>query len=304
MDDVESLMAMASDPNRGKHRRRLSRPRRPRVTSAPRALSLLWWLSKATRPGHSTRFNTLPQSSSSHKNTSAPLLPPGPRQFSAKPACIAAMAIDIELDDLSRHRNADHSDHTAETEDHPDSREYPKDDGVIAAWAWASAIILLILAAPLTLSPRLLLFLSETGAERRVSLTSLESFIALHTGVLLFAVALSLIFNIPSDPMDLTARRGAPGHPLLEPLSGACLITAFIAYNTASVGPLSLLVSFGSGTIGLWGLWAILFAGSSSISRKTGADKRTSRFLFGNRAAASAQKKLWKKEQAPQSRNL
>ncbi|KAI0670360.1 hypothetical protein C8Q78DRAFT_1035827 [Trametes maxima] len=213
------------------------------------------------------------------------------------------MATDIELDDLSKRRNAGHPDHS-ETEDRTDGQEHPVDDGVIAAWSWTSAALLLILAVPLMMSPRLLLFLSETGTERRVSLTPLESFIALHTGILLFSVALALIFNIPSDQMDLTARRGAPAHPLLEPLSGACLMTAFIAYNTASVGSLSLLVSFGSGVIGLYGLWAILFAGSSRISRKTGADKRTSRFLFGNRAAASAQKKLWKKEQEGRSKNL
>ena len=41
----------------------------------------------------------------------------------------------------------------------------------------------------------------------------------------------------------------------------------------------------------------VLFAGSASISRKTGADKHTSRFLFNNKAAASAQKKEWKKRQ-------
>lgn len=39
-----------------------------------------------------------------------------------------------------------------------------------------------------------------------------------------------------------------------------------------------------------------MFAGSSNISNKTGADKRTSRFIFGNKAAASSQKKQWKKD--------
>jgi len=41
----------------------------------------------------------------------------------------------------------------------------------------------------------------------------------------------------------------------------------------------------------------MLFAGSASISRKTGADKRTSGFLFKNKAAASVQKKEWKRRQ-------
>jgi len=33
------------------------------------------------------------------------------------------------------------------------------------------------------------------------------------------------------------------------------------------------------------------------VSKKTGADKHTSSFIFGNKSAASLQKKRWKKEQ-------
>ncbi|KAI9064457.1 hypothetical protein FKP32DRAFT_1757719 [Trametes sanguinea] len=211
------------------------------------------------------------------------------------------MSHDIELDDLSQRTTT--PEHPGELVD-PAEQANPKDDGVITAWAWGSAGLLVILSVPLILSPRLLLFLSETGTERRVSLTPLESYMALHAGILLFALALALVFNIPADHMDLTVTRRTPGHPLLGPLSVACVIISFISYNTKSVGSLSFMVFLGSGTIGLWGLWALLFAGSSYISRKTGADKRTSRFLFGNKSAASVQKKLWKKEHASRSKNL
>ncbi|KAL7283409.1 hypothetical protein ACG7TL_002839 [Trametes sanguinea] len=211
------------------------------------------------------------------------------------------MSHGIELDDLSQRTAApEHPEEAVDSQEHSN----PKDDGVITAWAWGSAILLVILAAPLILSPRLLLFLSETGTERRVSLTPLESYMALQAGILLFAIALALVFNIPADHMDLTATHRTPGHPLLGPLSGSCVIISFISYNTRSVGSLSFMVFLGSGTIGLWGLWALLFAGSSYISRKTGADKRTSRFLFGNKSAASVQKKLWKKERSGRSQNL
>ncbi|KAI0636948.1 hypothetical protein C8Q77DRAFT_1207093 [Trametes polyzona] len=213
------------------------------------------------------------------------------------------MADSIELDDLSSRTPKTVPSKQGQI---PDTNFPTAEDGVIVAWAWASALILLVLAVPLILSPRLLLFLSETSTdvERRAALTPLESFMALHTGILLFAVALALIFNIPSDPIDDTPRRDAVGHPLLGPLSAACVLISFIAYNTKSVGPLSFLVCLGSGTMGLWGMWAILFAGSSYISRKTGADKRTSRFLFGNKAAASVQKKQWKREQEGRSKAL
>lgn len=41
----------------------------------------------------------------------------------------------------------------------------------------------------------------------------------------------------------------------------------------------------------------MLFEGTSRISKKTGADKHTSAFLFGNKQAASLKKKEWKKTQ-------
>lgn len=49
----------------------------------------------------------------------------------------------------------------------------------LAIWSWLSAALLTILAATPTLSPRLLLFLSESA----VSLTSLKTFLALHFGI-------------------------------------------------------------------------------------------------------------------------
>jgi hypothetical protein len=51
--------------------------------------------------------------------------------------------------------------------------------------------------------------------------------------------------------------------------------------------------ALGSAAMASVGLWCILFASSSGrISRKTGADKRTSGFPFGNKESAS-----WKKKQ-------
>ncbi|RDX56750.1 hypothetical protein OH76DRAFT_1477322 [Lentinus brumalis] len=207
---------------------------------------------------------------------------------------------DYELEDLSK-RNV-LSEDQGEKEPQP-STNGQTDDGVVTTWAWASAGLLSLVALPLIFAPRLVLFLA--GTERSTP-TPVESFLAWNAGILLSAIAVALVMNVPSSPEDLTvsARKGAPGHPLLEPLSAACLLISFISYNTTSVGSLGLLLCLGTGAIGGWGFWAILFAGSSHISRKTGADKRTSRFLFGNRAAASSQKKQWKKEQAVRSKGL
>nr|VWO98654.1 WD_REPEATS_REGION domain-containing protein [Ganoderma boninense] len=207
---------------------------------------------------------------------------------------------DIELDDLAQRRMRPESKPHVQT----NSEQHATSDGnigdsTISNWAWATATLLLLVAIPLMLYPDLLLFLSETGTERRAALTPLESFFAWNTAIMLIALAVALVFNIPSESEVLrSSREGSLDHPLLEPMSSACLLISFLSYNTSSVGSLAFLVCLGSGAIGLWGLWAILFAGSSSFSVKTGADKRTSRFIFGNKAAASSKKKEWKKEQA------
>jgi len=163
-------------------------------------------------------------------------------------------------------------------------------DNSLAIWSWLSAALLALLAATLTLSPRLLLFLSESG----VSLTPLEAFLALHFGIFLAAFALTLVLNVPSPKPPIPSDE-VPPHPLLTPLTIAANISAFLAWNTKNVGALASIIFFISMTIGLWGLWTIVFANSGSISKSTGADKHTSSFIFGNQAAASSQKKRFKR---------
>jgi len=164
------------------------------------------------------------------------------------------------------------------------------DSNSLAIWSWLSAALLAVLAATLTLSPRFLLFLSESS----LTLTPLEAFLALHFGIFLTALALSLVLNVPS-PKPPVPSDEVPSHPLLTPLTFAANLSAFLAWNTNNVGTLASIVFFISITIGLWGLWTMVFANSSSISKSTGADKHTSSFIFGNQAAASSQKKRFKR---------
>ncbi|KAF5380896.1 hypothetical protein D9615_004004 [Tricholomella constricta] len=171
---------------------------------------------------------------------------------------------------------------------------------VISTWTWATAALLLVLAACLTVFPSFLLFISESAssAERRAALTPLESFLAIHFGIWLTAIAVALVLNAPSSPsLSELQVSTTPTHPLLGPLSVASTVTAFLSYNTKNVGPLASITFVGSTVIGLWGLWAIVFGGSSSTSKTTGADKHTSSFIFGNKSAASVQKRQWKKSQ-------
>ncbi|KAG9038451.1 hypothetical protein FRB95_001308 [Tulasnella sp. JGI-2019a] len=169
-------------------------------------------------------------------------------------------------------------------------------------WAWATAAWFSILAFPLLLFPRFLLFLStpalaEVTASRE-TLTSLESYLCTHLGIGLLALSVALIISIPSAPPISRTITPEPSqtHPLLVPLSTSLSITAFVSYNTSRIGALGVLMTIGCGFTGLWGLWVIAFQGTGNYSNKTGADKHTSSFFFGNRASASKQKKLWKKE--------
>jgi len=149
----------------------------------------------------------------------------------------------------------------------------------------------------LVISPRLLIFM--TG-ESRTSLTTLEAFLAFQFGILLFAVSLGVLVNVPSGAFYALHATDDPNrrqfsHPLLTSMTGASLFMSLSAYNTTGIGMLSTVFSIITGTVGLWGLWTIVFAGSGRRS-KLGADKRTSAFIFGNKSAASEIKKSAKKQ--------
>ncbi|TCD64643.1 hypothetical protein EIP91_003803 [Steccherinum ochraceum] len=215
------------------------------------------------------------------------------------------MTTNVELQDLSQRSSkspvgsgSSESTPVPAAASGPDITSNDERDQSITTWAYASALLLSSFAFVLMFAPGILLFVSEAKDDRRTVLTPLESFLALHGGILLAALALGLLFNIPHDLVLSVQTQKAVGHPLLVPLTSACALSAFISYNTKSVSSLAFIVFVGAAVIGLWGIWTIMFAGSSYHSRKTGADKRTSRFLFGNKAAASSQKKEWKKAQS------
>jgi len=159
------------------------------------------------------------------------------------------------------------------------------------------------LATCLLLFPRFLLFLSTPpGGLARESLTSLEQFLATQLGIGLIVVSFTLVTSIPSHhPADATKMYGgAHNHPLLIPLTAGFSFIAFISYNkpVTEIGSLGFFVFLGNGFLGLYGSYLMLFEGPTLRSKKTGADKHTSSFLFGNKNAASVQKKNWRKAHA------
>jgi len=173
----------------------------------------------------------------------------------------------------------------------------------LSTWAWLSALWLTALATCLLLFPQFLLFLSTPpGGLVRKSLTSLEQFLATQLGIGLIVVSFTLVTSIPSHhPADATKMYGgAHNHPLLIPLTAGFSFIAFISYNKpiTEIGSLGFFVFLGNGFLGLYGSYLMLFEGPTLRSKKTGADKHTSSFLFGNKNAASVQKKNWRKARA------
>ena len=201
---------------------------------------------------------------------------------------------DIELEERGKRQIE-----TKVDEDHDNHVNQPAEDATISSWAWTSATILGALAACLVLFPRAILMFSDESASRTM-LTPLERYLALQLGILLAAAAATLIITIPSTHPIMSWSQGSQAdlayHPLLVPVTSAAILMGFTSYNTSSAGGLPSLISLGSSLVGIYGLWTIMFAGSASISKKTGADKHTSAFMFGNKNAASSKKKQWRRQ--------
>ncbi|KIJ16938.1 hypothetical protein PAXINDRAFT_10643 [Paxillus involutus ATCC 200175] len=212
------------------------------------------------------------------------------------------MSSNIEMDDLSQFgkrgtsAGAAKDDNAGTTEQDSIDIAIDRLDGSVSFWAWASAAGLAAFSLCLLAFPRFLLFLAESS-ESRGTLTSLEQYLALQLGIILGTVAVTIISTIPNESPHIGSHRKGPHpHPLLGPVTVASLMMALSSYSNRSVGTLATTVLVGSGINGLFGLWMLVFAGSSATSRKTGADKHTSSFIFGNKSAASVKKRLWKKD--------
>ncbi|KAI0322205.1 hypothetical protein OF83DRAFT_1167731 [Amylostereum chailletii] len=193
------------------------------------------------------------------------------------------MSDHIEMDELTPRRPQT----SANTQRPPSaSPGEPHDpDATAANWCWAATITLSFWSFVLIFCPRILLFAAAEGQ----TLTPLEAFLALHFGLFLAGLAAALVFNMPAVHIVPSLNQNSPGtHPLLLPLTCVALLSAFLSYNAADVGGLSFLFSLGTGMIGVWGLWVIAFGRSSYISKKTGADKHTSAFIFGNKISPAS----------------
>ncbi|KAJ7581476.1 hypothetical protein C8J56DRAFT_1057455 [Mycena floridula] len=161
------------------------------------------------------------------------------------------MTSSIEMEDLAARRR------TEATNEEPVPEEPDHHSEIISMWTYTSAGLLSLIGLVLIFSPQFLLFLASEDVAAS-HLTPLESFLSRHFGILLFAVAGALLFNVP-DSMVIATTSNGPSHPLLVPVTLASSLTAFLSYNTKDLGSLATIFFLGPGVIALWGFWVMVF---------------------------------------------
>ncbi|QDS74282.1 hypothetical protein FKW77_003497 [Venturia effusa] len=164
---------------------------------------------------------------------------------------------------------------------------------IINSYALGTGAWLAIQATPLLLTPKLIItMLSEEMHQP----SSLETFLSRTSGLTLFFFALLTTLLTGTLPLTSTpsADESKPyATPALIITMAYHTLTAFYLYANYTRTGISgfVLGAVGSGGLAAMGLWCLMFADGSHISRRTGKDKRVSGFPFGNREAREARGK-------------
>jgi len=172
---------------------------------------------------------------------------------------------------------------------------------VLASYSYASAAWQLTQAFPLLVWPQAIVGLLNVdttyASPGPTSTGAMEIYFARSLGLTLMAQALVSLVLSGAFPLG-SSIDAVPD--ALAPYSSAVLfittlyhgVTAFYCwacYSAVGGGSQTgyLIGSVTSAVLGSWGLWCSMFGGKASghISRRTGADKRTSGFPFKNTQA-------------------
>ncbi|KAI6249612.1 hypothetical protein HI914_01918 [Erysiphe necator] len=176
---------------------------------------------------------------------------------------------------------------------------------VFYAYTYGSSLWLTIQAIPLIISPTITIALISM---RFAQPSEVEEYLSKSLGIALLTISVLTILLTGSIPLsssysvtastDVTTGQTDSKAPYALP----CLIittiyhsvVAFFCYARyiTSNQTSFILGSIGSASLACVGLWCLLFASDKGyVSRKTGADKRTSGFPFSNKNSAKAIKK-------------
>ncbi|MCJ1252468.1 hypothetical protein MMC24_000274 [Lignoscripta atroalba] len=178
---------------------------------------------------------------------------------------------------------------------------------VFYSYTYSTAAWLGIQALPLLISPKLIVTML---AEETRKPTALEVYFCRSLGITLITLGILTVLLTGSVPLtstfaesssaavstDATDPKAPYAVPTLTLTASFHAASAFYAYTQyMKTGQTSFALSVvGFGSLAAMGLWVLLFGSSSGrISRKTGADKRTSGFPFSN--AEASKKKAGRK---------
>jgi len=162
---------------------------------------------------------------------------------------------------------------------------------IVAAYSWANLAWCTAQAIPLIIWPSLIASILGTGEYHHATAT--ESYFARSLGFAiltlgLLTISLSGIIPLGSEfeSQSDTSSPYASAVFLITSLHHAsaafyCYVRLIPEYQTGY-----LLGCAGSALLAAFGLWAFMFAGDSHMSRRTGADKRTSGWPFKNAEAS------------------
>ncbi|RFU35928.1 hypothetical protein B7463_g399, partial [Scytalidium lignicola] len=197
---------------------------------------------------------------------------------------------------------------------------------VFDAFTWATGGWLALQAVPLMAFPTVIIAMlsPEIREPSRTSVQSsgskghtnvrqaLEEYFSRCLGLNLLTIAILVIVLTGAIPLTssvpgeasagVTSAAEDPKTPYASAVTtiatvyhAASAVFCYVSHHTTGRWGL-MMGTFGSGVLGAVGLWCLLFASSTRrISKRTGADKRTSGFPFQNSASASAQKKAQKR---------
>ncbi|KAL1791900.1 hypothetical protein ACET3X_009651 [Alternaria dauci] len=162
-------------------------------------------------------------------------------------------------------------------------------------YSYGTAAWLATQAAPLIASPTMIVALLSPEVREA---STLEVYFSRSLGFSLIALGILTVLLTGSVPLSSRLSEGAttnaedPKAPYALPtLTITAMFHATLAFYGYAMWTKTGVITFGLGTLGsgflsMIALWCILFASSNGrISRKTGADKRTSGFPFKNQEA-------------------
>ncbi|ORX39861.1 hypothetical protein BD324DRAFT_615273 [Kockovaella imperatae] len=145
----------------------------------------------------------------------------------------------------------------------------------VSVWGLVAAGWFTILALPLLLFPRILVFFSQTPApgpgianlerDHYDTLTPLESFLALTLALGLVSLALLVFLTlVPSYTPPSPSR-----WPLLAIIVGLTSTMSVIAWN-APIGGLGKVTGIGNTLVAIWGWWVVVFGQGRSNMANVG----------------------------------